>query len=62
MKIFHVLLLFSFLLPACPNEYHRLKGWPHTMDVAQKVFVYCSWYMDAFFQKYLQPLKQGSLH
>ena len=40
-----------------PNEYHRLKGWPHTMDMAQKVFDYCSRYMDAFFRKYLQPVK-----
>ena len=40
-----------------PNEYHRLKGWPHTMDLARKVFDYCSWYMDAFFRKYLKPVK-----
>ena len=34
-----------------PNEYHRLKGWPHTMDVSQKVFNSCTWYMDDLFQK-----------
>ena len=36
-----------------PNEYHRLKGWPHTMDLARKVNDYCQYYMDAFFKKYL---------
>ncbi|MFC2123370.1 alpha/beta hydrolase fold domain-containing protein [Bacteroidota bacterium] len=37
------------------NEYHRLKGWPHTMDVSQKVNEYCQYYMDEFFKKYLRP-------
>jgi acetyl esterase/lipase len=36
-----------------PNEYHRLKGWPHTMDLSKKVNDYCQYYMDAFFEKYL---------
>lgn len=35
------------------NEYHRLKGWPHTMDLSVKVNEYCQIYMDAFFDKYL---------
>ena len=36
-----------------PNEYHRLKGWPHTMDISKKVNNYCQYYMNAFFEKYL---------
>jgi acetyl esterase/lipase len=36
-----------------PNEYHRLKGWPHTMDLSTKVNDYCQYYMDAFFKQYL---------
>jgi acetyl esterase/lipase len=36
-----------------PNEYHRLKGWPHTLDLAKKVNNYCQYYMDAFFKRYL---------
>jgi acetyl esterase/lipase len=36
-----------------PNEYHRLKGWPHTMDLSTKVNEYCQYYMDAFFKRYL---------
>jgi acetyl esterase/lipase len=36
-----------------PNEYHRLKGWPHTMDLSTKVNNYCQYYMDAFFKQYL---------
>ena len=35
-----------------PNEYHRLKGWPHTMDLSVKVNEYCQYYMDAFFKRY----------
>ncbi|NIA30887.1 MAG: alpha/beta hydrolase fold domain-containing protein [Actinobacteria bacterium] len=34
-------------------EYHRLKGWPHTMDLALKVNQYCQYYMNVFFEKYL---------
>ncbi len=37
-----------------PHEYHKLKGWPHTMDMAKKVNQYCQYYMDRFFGKYLQ--------
>jgi len=36
-----------------PSEYHRLKGWPHTMDAAEPVNRYCQHYMNAFFQKYI---------
>ncbi len=36
-----------------PNEYHRLKGWPHAMDISKKVNDYCKYYMDIFFLKYL---------
>ena len=36
-----------------PNEYHRLKGWPHTMDLAKSVNEYCQYYMNAFFERYL---------
>ncbi len=36
-----------------PHEYHRLKGWPHTMDLSVKVNEYCRFYMDDFFEKYL---------
>jgi len=36
-----------------PNEYHRLTGWPHTMDVAEPVNRYCQHYMNAFFEKYI---------
>lgn len=34
-------------------EYHRLKGWPHAMDLSRKVNHYCQYYMDAFFKQYL---------
>ncbi len=36
-----------------PVEYHRLKGWPHTMDLAGEVNKYCQYYMNAFFEKYV---------
>jgi len=36
-----------------PNEYHRLKGWPHTMDLSVKVNAYCQYYMDAFLRQNL---------
>lgn len=39
-----------------PNEYHRLTGWPHTMDLSTKVNDYCQYYMDAFFIRFLQDL------
>ncbi len=36
-----------------PAEYHKLKGWPHTMDLVRKVNDYCQYYMDRFFKRYL---------
>lgn len=36
-----------------PGEYHRLKGWPHTMDIAEPVHRYCKYHMNAFFEKYI---------
>ena len=36
-----------------PHEYHRLKGWPHTMDLSVKVNNYCQFYIDAFLEKHL---------
>ncbi len=36
-----------------PHDYHRLKGWPHTMDAAKEVNEYCQFYVDAFLKKYL---------
>lgn len=36
-----------------PHEYHRLKGWPHTMDLAVEVNEYCQFYIDRFLEKYL---------
>jgi acetyl esterase/lipase len=44
---------------AIPNSYHRLKGWPHTMDLSAKVNAYCVYYMNDFFKKYLQPAHGG---
>ena len=35
------------------SEYHRLKGWPHTMDLAVKVNRYCQYHMDEFLRKHL---------
>ena len=36
-----------------PHEYHRLKGWPHTMDLSTKVNAYCQYYIDEFLEKNL---------
>jgi acetyl esterase/lipase len=36
-----------------PVEYHRLKGWPHTMDIEVGVNAYCQHYMERFFEKYI---------
>lgn len=36
-----------------PHEYHRLKGWPHTMDLAVEVNEYCQFYIDRFLEEYL---------
>lgn len=35
------------------SHYHKLKGWPHTMDLSVKVNQYCQYYMDDFFEKYI---------
>jgi len=35
------------------SYYHKLKGWPHTMDMSVKVNEYCQYYMDEFFEKYI---------
>ncbi len=35
------------------SHYHKLKGWPHTMDMSIKVNKYCRYYMDEFFKKYI---------
>jgi len=36
-----------------PHDYHRLKGWPHTMDAAKKVNKYCQFYIDRFLEEHL---------
>ena len=36
-----------------PHEYHRLKGWPHTMDLSVEVNEYCQYYIDRFLQEHL---------
>lgn len=36
-----------------PHEYHRLKGWPHTMDLAVEVNEYCQFYIDRFLEQHL---------
>ena len=36
-----------------PVEYHKLEGWPHTMDLSSEVNEYCQYYMDRFFEKYI---------
>lgn len=36
-----------------PNEYHRLRGRPHAMDIGVSVNRYCQHYMNAFFEQYL---------
>jgi acetyl esterase/lipase len=35
------------------SYYHKLKGWPHTMDMSVEVNEYCQYYMDEFFNKYI---------
>jgi acetyl esterase/lipase len=35
------------------HEYHRLRGWPHALDMGKKVNEYCQYYIDRFFEKYL---------
>jgi len=36
-----------------PHDYHRLKGWPHTMDLAVEVNEYVQYYIDDFLEKHL---------
>lgn len=36
-----------------PSYYHKLKGWPHTMDASVKVNAYAQYHMDEFFEKYI---------
>ncbi len=36
------------------HEYHRLSGWPHTMDLATKVNEYVQYYMDHFLRRFLE--------
>lgn len=36
-----------------PVVYHRLRGWPHTMDLSQRVNDYCFYHMNEFFEKHL---------
>ncbi|MCF6223222.1 MAG: alpha/beta hydrolase [Flavobacteriaceae bacterium] len=35
------------------SYYHKLKGWPHTMDASVEVNKYCTYYMYEFFEKYI---------
>ncbi len=37
-----------------PNEYYRFPGWPHTMDIVQRVNDVSQQKMEAFFEKYLK--------
>lgn len=36
------------------SYYHRLKGWPHTLDLGLKMNQFCQHHMDAFFESYLK--------
>lgn len=36
-----------------PSYYHKLEGWPHTMDASVKVNAYAQYHMDDFFEKYI---------
>lgn len=38
------------------SDYHKLEGWPHTMDASKKVNAYCQYYMDQFFEKNIPKL------
>ena len=35
------------------HDYHRLKGWPHTMDLSKRVNDYCQFHMDKFLKEHL---------
>ncbi|KAA3610694.1 MAG: alpha/beta hydrolase [Calditrichaeota bacterium] len=39
------------------SEYHRLEGWPHTMDLAEPINEYCQFTMTQFLEKYI-PLNK----
>lgn len=41
------------------HEYHRLDGWPHTMDLAAPVNAYCLKAMSQFFEKHLRQSSGG---
>ncbi|MCB0689877.1 MAG: hypothetical protein KDC53_25230, partial [Saprospiraceae bacterium] len=34
-------------------KYHRLEGWPHTMDLSVEVNKFCQYHMDAFLRENL---------
>lgn len=36
------------------SHYHRLQGWPHTLDLGLKMNQFCQHHMDAFFESYLK--------
>jgi len=36
-----------------PSYYHELKGWPHAMDLSDKVFSYIQYHTDLFLEKHL---------
>lgn len=36
-----------------PSYYHKLEGWPHTMDISVKVNAFSQYHMDQFFEKYI---------
>jgi len=40
-----------------PHNYHRLKGWPHTMDATVPVNEYAQYHMDKFFTEHLRKVK-----
>ena len=44
----------ALLRSGVSSIYHRLKGWPHTMDLGLYVNQYCQFHMDAFFEQHLQ--------
>ena len=48
------ILKLKLIKAGIPVEYHKLKGWPHTMDLGVEVNKYCQYYMNRFFDKYLK--------
>ena len=58
VPVYQTDLLNETLIAAdVPHNYHRLKGWPHTMDAAVPVNEYAQYYMDKFFTKHLRNVK-----